>query len=259
MDILDSLFYTFSHDLAPALEEPQAQPWPNMPASTATRTPSGDGSERLDFIVRVYAMVFAMLSATGVVVALSVGAPAMTAAAAMTGGAGAAAGRPRPEAAALLASMLRRRSPLAQQQGGPAPPSGALCRICQEGPLAATPADGCARGELGCFCQCRGSLAFVHVGCLERWRAFQRHDRCELCGSAYSVDDAAGGHWQLGTCFASLPESLNTLRQVAAQWAARPGPAVLFGGRYLAVVALGASCVLGALARLAGRHGPGEG
>merc|ERR1712183_713772 len=39
------------------------------------------------------------------------------------------------------------------------------------------------------FCQCRGSLAYVHPGCLERWRRMQRQDICELCQSPYSVSD----------------------------------------------------------------------
>merc|ERR1719197_2403452 len=56
------------------------------------------------------------------------------------------------------------------------------------------------------FCNCRGSVAYVHRTCLERWRDRQLDDICELCGVKYNTArhqrkeaDAStalpGSHW----------------------------------------------------------------
>ncbi|KAK0183384.1 hypothetical protein PV327_001432 [Microctonus hyperodae] len=40
-------------------------------------------------------------------------------------------------------------------------------------------------GPLISVCKCRGTVALVHVECLERWLTESGHTRCELCGYRY--------------------------------------------------------------------------
>lgn len=35
--------------------------------------------------------------------------------------------------------------------------------------------------------RCRGTVALVHVECLERWLTESGHSRCELCGYKYAT------------------------------------------------------------------------
>ncbi|CAE8732055.1 unnamed protein product [Polarella glacialis] len=71
-------------------------------------------------------------------------------------------------------------------------PQDAVCRICQESGCDGPPAESqgleSSQQPLQSFCACRGSLSLVHSRCLQRWRELQREDRCELCGSPYSIE-----------------------------------------------------------------------
>ncbi|XP_076240973.1 uncharacterized protein LOC143183334 [Calliopsis andreniformis] len=42
-------------------------------------------------------------------------------------------------------------------------------------------------GPLISACKCRGTVALVHAGCLERWLTESGHTRCELCGYKYAT------------------------------------------------------------------------
>ncbi|XP_053977125.1 E3 ubiquitin-protein ligase MARCHF2-like [Hylaeus volcanicus] len=42
-------------------------------------------------------------------------------------------------------------------------------------------------GPLVSACKCRGTVALVHAGCLERWLTESGHTRCELCGYKYAT------------------------------------------------------------------------
>lgn len=155
----------------------------------------------------------------------------LAAAAAAAGDCGAVAA----VAAGFWAVMPRARRPGTKLrlvfEGMPPPPPGAVCRICQEGvdpdPAAGDPTalgtaqgggplqmfhrgaqrSGSGRGDLNCFCGCRGSLAYAHRECLERWRAVRPvgarptsfafevrapapSDLCELCGERYSLEES---------------------------------------------------------------------
>ncbi|KAL0278229.1 UNVERIFIED_CONTAM: hypothetical protein PYX00_000106 [Menopon gallinae] len=54
-----------------------------------------------------------------------------------------------------------------------------LCRICQ-GPSAAT-------NYLVSPCNCKGTLAFVHFSCLEKWLNTSSRISCELCSFQYDT------------------------------------------------------------------------
>jgi len=183
--------------LQPAFSAP-ASSWPPMMDT------GGGGGERAAFIVKVYGLLFTMLGITAAVALLitrSLRVPTLRDVLGLFGGAGVLG--------SLTASirMPRRQRRLAAIPGSPREPAeGATCRICQEGATGAGACAGrrCPRSsageqhasaalddfeELQRFCACRGSLAFVHRGCLERWRALRGGDRCELCGAAYSVEE----------------------------------------------------------------------
>jgi len=68
-----------------------------------------------------------------------------------------------------------------RRAAGASPESGPLfCRICREGD------DGAGgREAFVAPCRCRGSVALVHVSCLERWLAESDTSCCELCGHQY--------------------------------------------------------------------------
>ncbi|XP_070385521.1 E3 ubiquitin-protein ligase MARCHF11-like [Dermacentor albipictus] len=51
--------------------------------------------------------------------------------------------------------------------------SGPMCRICHEGDR---------EDPLVSPCSCTGTMAFVHVSCLEHWLNQRNVDICELCG-----------------------------------------------------------------------------
>ncbi|CAN9506847.1 unnamed protein product [Ophioblennius macclurei] len=54
-----------------------------------------------------------------------------------------------------------------------------ICRICHEGP---------ATGELLSPCECSGSLAMVHRGCLEHWLTASNSGHCELCHHQFALE-----------------------------------------------------------------------
>ncbi|KAK3926961.1 E3 ubiquitin-protein ligase MARCHF2 [Frankliniella fusca] len=66
-------------------------------------------------------------------------------------------------------------TPLADKDSGPL-----FCRICRD-------TAGAGAGVLVSPCRCRGSVAKVHVGCLERWLAESDSTCCELCGHQYTT------------------------------------------------------------------------
>eukprot|EP00966_Prymnesium_polylepis_P175518 4062099-Prymnesium_polylepis.1 len=61
-----------------------------------------------------------------------------------------------------------------------------LCRVCFGGPEA---------GKLFSPCLCRGSMRFVHVHCLNEWRATSQNPRsffrCDQCRYEYRVQRTA--------------------------------------------------------------------
>ncbi|XP_011300055.1 E3 ubiquitin-protein ligase MARCH3 isoform X2 [Fopius arisanus] len=86
--------------------------------------------------------------------------------------------------------------------------TGDICRICHMGGFPAVAASGplwewpkqqpqrnysqtstissyAYLGPLISACKCRGTVALVHVECLERWLTESGHTRCELCGYKY--------------------------------------------------------------------------
>lgn len=67
--------------------------------------------------------------------------------------------------------------PLADKDSGPL-----FCRICRD-----TDGQGGGGSVLVAPCRCRGSVARVHVGCLERWLAESDSTSCELCGHLYTT------------------------------------------------------------------------
>ncbi|CDQ93744.1 unnamed protein product [Oncorhynchus mykiss] len=54
-----------------------------------------------------------------------------------------------------------------------------FCRICHEGG---------GVGELLSPCECSGTLAMVHRGCLEHWLTASNSSRCELCHHQYALE-----------------------------------------------------------------------
>ncbi|XP_028811877.1 E3 ubiquitin-protein ligase MARCH3 [Denticeps clupeoides] len=54
-----------------------------------------------------------------------------------------------------------------------------FCRICH---------DGSGAGDLLSPCECAGSLAMVHRGCLEHWLTASNTSRCELCRFEFALD-----------------------------------------------------------------------
>eukprot|EP00746_Dinoflagellata_sp_MGD_P046256 gnl/MRDRNA2_/MRDRNA2_213726_c0_seq1.p1 gnl/MRDRNA2_/MRDRNA2_213726_c0~~gnl/MRDRNA2_/MRDRNA2_213726_c0_seq1.p1 ORF type:complete len:249 (-),score=49.30 gnl/MRDRNA2_/MRDRNA2_213726_c0_seq1:109-747(-) len=84
----------------------------------------------------------------------------------------------------LTKIFRKRRLPLAPVDTE-VPPEGATCRICHE--AAGTESESGSVHKLEKFCNCRGSVAFVHRSCLEKWRDCQIEDVCELCGFEYST------------------------------------------------------------------------
>ncbi|XP_053603659.1 E3 ubiquitin-protein ligase MARCHF2-like isoform X2 [Plodia interpunctella] len=55
-----------------------------------------------------------------------------------------------------------------------------MCRICHGGEALSA-----ELGQLISACSCRGTVARVHVKCLERWLTESGKSRCELCGTRY--------------------------------------------------------------------------
>ncbi|XP_046898723.1 E3 ubiquitin-protein ligase MARCHF3 [Hypomesus transpacificus] len=54
-----------------------------------------------------------------------------------------------------------------------------FCRICHDGRQA---------GELLSPCECAGSLAMVHRGCLEHWLTTSNSSQCELCRHQFALE-----------------------------------------------------------------------
>lgn len=57
----------------------------------------------------------------------------------------------------------------------------ASCRICYGGD---TQSDVLVNP-----CECRGSVEFLHRGCLEQWIRVSMTQRCELCNTAYTIEE----------------------------------------------------------------------
>ncbi|KAK0088055.1 hypothetical protein PV326_004953 [Microctonus aethiopoides] len=53
-----------------------------------------------------------------------------------------------------------------------------ICRICHEGNI---------NEELVDPCECSGTMAFVHVSCLERWLVTSNTRHCELCNYEFTI------------------------------------------------------------------------
>ncbi|ELR17039.1 zinc finger, C3HC4 type (RING finger) domain containing protein [Acanthamoeba castellanii str. Neff] len=72
---------------------------------------------------------------------------------------------------------------------------GAECRFCHEGE--GVGGHDLAPDHLIGPCQCRGSVMWVHRGCLDRWRAVSTNStsfsRCDLCHADYQMDYRAEG------------------------------------------------------------------
>lgn len=156
---------------------------------------AGGFDDRLVFILRVYCILFCLLGATVATAVLFLRAGALAGAATAAAAAAAVAVERAPDQAtapfdgitSYLDRLLRQRR-RRKLQGIPAGDATATCRICQEGSTKASDQDEGEFQQLARFCECRGSLAYVHRSCLERWRARQRVDRCELCGTQYFVE-----------------------------------------------------------------------
>nr|XP_023014306.1 E3 ubiquitin-protein ligase MARCH3-like [Leptinotarsa decemlineata] len=53
-----------------------------------------------------------------------------------------------------------------------------ICRICHGGE---------SLDDLLTPCRCRGTVALVHLKCLERWLKESNHSSCELCQHHYKI------------------------------------------------------------------------
>ncbi|PAA71623.1 hypothetical protein BOX15_Mlig021993g2, partial [Macrostomum lignano] len=61
-----------------------------------------------------------------------------------------------------------------------------ICRICHES-APVTGSDTGSDSQLCQPCQCRGTVAHVHLACLFRWLQRSGYDRCELCQQPFSI------------------------------------------------------------------------
>lgn len=57
-----------------------------------------------------------------------------------------------------------------------------ICRICH---------DGESREELVQPCRCAGTMATIHVSCIEKWLSSINSDKCEICGYKYITKSTA--------------------------------------------------------------------
>ena len=92
-------------------------------------------------------------------------------------------------AAALICLLLQSEdTPAAEPSAGGA--DAPTCRICYAGAEA---------GRLFTPCLCRGSMAHVHVACLNEWRKQSVNPRslylCDACGYAYRIQRTAAAAW----------------------------------------------------------------
>nr|CAD7450599.1 unnamed protein product [Timema bartmani] len=60
--------------------------------------------------------------------------------------------------------------------------AGSMCRICHSG------GSSSLLGTLKSPCYCRGTVALVHMACLERWLSASGTEFCELCGFRFRVE-----------------------------------------------------------------------
>jgi len=58
---------------------------------------------------------------------------------------------------------------------GSSPGSKIFCRICHD------------VDNLQKACKCRGTIALVHLTCLEKWLSYNQNSTCELCGHTFQV------------------------------------------------------------------------
>merc|ERR1719161_2142370 len=67
--------------------------------------------------------------------------------------------------------------------------AGRICRICHGGP---------EDGRLISPCLCKGSMKYIHLDCLQRWRAVggkSHYFRCSTCCYEYRVQRVAWARW----------------------------------------------------------------
>ena len=55
------------------------------------------------------------------------------------------------------------------------PGSKSFCRICHD------------EGDLKKPCKCSGTIALVHLACLEKWLSVNGNDTCELCRHTFQI------------------------------------------------------------------------
>ncbi|CAG8500685.1 15896_t:CDS:1 [Cetraspora pellucida] len=64
-----------------------------------------------------------------------------------------------------------------------------LCKICQESDLIEDKEGTYVKGKLISPCKCTGSMQYVHIGCLNQWRASSAREdssyQCEICKYEY--------------------------------------------------------------------------
>ena len=92
-------------------------------------------------------------------------------------------------AAALICLLLQSEdTPAAEPSAGGA--DAPTCRICYA---------GAEHGRLFTPCLCRGSMAHVHVDCLNEWRKQSVNPRslytCDACGYSYRIQRTAAAAW----------------------------------------------------------------
>jgi hypothetical protein len=91
------------------------------------------------------------------------------------------------------------------------------CRICLE---STDNADPFAAGRLIAPCQCRGTSAWVHRGCLDRWRATQEDrafSQCTECRFSYEYVQTAGAAEDKGWLFDDGPLTAKRRRRAKFQ------------------------------------------
>ncbi|XP_049829179.1 E3 ubiquitin-protein ligase MARCHF3-like [Schistocerca gregaria] len=90
-------------------------------------------------------------------------------------GTSAAARKSPPGIAANRSASRARKRSLSESGSGKASLGSAwICRICHGD-----------EGWLVAPCSCRGTVAWVHRACLERWLSEAGRDSCELCGRRF--------------------------------------------------------------------------
>merc|ERR1740129_970613 len=107
--------------------------------------------------------------------------------------AGVAAASPPPAAAAAITAVVREEEDdlvdIEARTNGLLGDSGKICRICHGGP---------EDGRLISPCLCKGSMKYVHIACLQRWRSVggsKHYFRCDTCRYEYQLRRVAWAQW----------------------------------------------------------------